>query len=311
MSLSSLDDPVTRRWGVAFIVATLMATRGLKKKSLSASGAVAAWCVGFLTLGCSTRMGLVLIVFYQMGSWVTKIQQGKKAVLTEDHKEGGQRSAAQVLSCSLPGVVIALLRWGWMGLEDSLVDFESDPTGSSLTCAYLGFFACCAGDTFSSEIGELSQSPPMLITTLSQVPRGTNGGVSFLGSAAALVGGVLMGATMILVGRSLPPPLATEGEAPSQTPLLVLGAISGFLGSMLDSLMGAVVQVTYYSQERKCVVSSESASKAALASGQVVRISGRDWLSNTQVNAWSATIIAIASGYLGGSLWTGMGSEVG
>jgi uncharacterized membrane protein len=50
---------------IAFSIATLMAWRGMRKKSLSKSGAIAAWCVGFLSVGSGLR-GFVLLVFYQV-----------------------------------------------------------------------------------------------------------------------------------------------------------------------------------------------------------------------------------------------------
>ncbi len=36
-----------------------------------------------------------------------------------------------------------------------MVDFGTDPYGSFLLCAYIGFYACCTGDTWSSECGIL------------------------------------------------------------------------------------------------------------------------------------------------------------
>ena len=47
----------------AFAIAALMAGRGLKKKSLTLSGALAAFIVGFLSISCGPR-GFLLLLFY-------------------------------------------------------------------------------------------------------------------------------------------------------------------------------------------------------------------------------------------------------
>lgn len=52
----------------AFAVAALMAVRGLKRKSLSPSGALAAWIVGFLSISCGPR-GFLLLLFYLVSKW--------------------------------------------------------------------------------------------------------------------------------------------------------------------------------------------------------------------------------------------------
>ena len=50
---------------LGIIAATYLAKKGQKRKSLSTSGAIAAWMVGFLSIACGNR-GFVLFMFYQV-----------------------------------------------------------------------------------------------------------------------------------------------------------------------------------------------------------------------------------------------------
>jgi hypothetical protein len=70
-------------------------------------------------------------------------------------------------------------------------------------------------------------SSPVLITTLRPCPRGTNGGVSLVGTAASALGGVCVAC----VYSALAP---DSGMA--FTAWAVLGFLAGFGGSMVDSV---------------------------------------------------------------------------
>ena len=53
----------TKSTALGIVIASLMAIRGWKRKSLTPSGAIAAWIVGFCSISCGMR-GFLLLLFY-------------------------------------------------------------------------------------------------------------------------------------------------------------------------------------------------------------------------------------------------------
>ena len=147
----ALDMAVVVRACIALFIAVMLALRGKKKKSLSTSGAAAAFFVGFLSFLASYRFGVCLILFYQSSSSLTKYKGEVKKKLEADYKEVGQRNYMQVFSCSLLATILAMVYFAVEG-NDAPVDFTAHPRRSFLLCAYLGHYGCCAGDTWASEL---------------------------------------------------------------------------------------------------------------------------------------------------------------
>lgn len=280
-------------WICALLIALLLAAHGLRKKSLSKSGALAAFSVGLLGWGCGPRFGLTMILFYYSSSKLTKWKGDFKRKYEEDYKEGGQRDASQVLSCSAPAVAVGLVHF-LMGFEpSSVLDIQSYSVATVMKSFILGFYACCCGDTWASEIGILDKQPKavLVLPPFSSVPKGTNGGVSLLGTLGSLLGGIFIGLVFWL----------TSGCAGGVLQLLwqlFLGILGGVGGSILDSIMGATMQASYWDPQTHKVVSNPAAiteekAKGLLGGSRLQRITGYNILSNHAVNILSATLTGL------------------
>ena len=107
---------------VPLLLASVLAVHGLRRKSLSPSGAIAAFVVGFLMMSAgSSVFGVSLIVFYLTGSRATKVGKTLKAQLEEGHQEAGYRTGWQVLCNSFSAFIASLL---WSAMFGKSAGFE-------------------------------------------------------------------------------------------------------------------------------------------------------------------------------------------
>ena len=263
---------------VPFLFATALSVNGLRKRSLSPSGAAAAFLTGISMLSLPLRTpGIVLIAFYLLGSSATHAGQLRKAELEDGHDSAmtGYRSAAQVFSNSASALV-ATLAWGalhapgypgvkvaealfgvrsfrytnetWCPLDAGITHGWSRallfivlgcvlishpfPSASHALIGPRRHFACCMGDTLASELGILSTSPPILLTTLKTVPPGTNGALSLIGTAASIGGGMAMG-WMMWAALSVENAVCRDQTGDLFLLLLGWGAVAGGMGSLV------------------------------------------------------------------------------
>ena len=92
--------------------------------------------------------------------------------------------------------------------------------------AFAGALAAATADTWASEIGRHSRTPPRLITNGTPVPTGTDGGMTLLGTAAGIAGAGLIAALSYVLGQRDAPAIA----------------VAGVVGMLVDSMLGATVQ---------------------------------------------------------------------
>jgi uncharacterized protein (TIGR00297 family) len=247
------------------LLASLLTARALRKKNLTRAGCVTAWFVGFFTATQGAAATTSLLVFFFSSSHITKLGKDvKKKVEGSAYHETGNRSAWQVLCNGGTATVIAAS--AYFGLCSSLSD-------RAVLLSIVAHYAACQGDTWSSELGVLSSQQPRLILGFRKVPRGTNGAVTAHGTAAAAVGGLVLGAATAACLTFYPVP----GCAPAET--IVLAAAAAVGGSIVDSVLGQCLQ-------RSCVDASGCVSES-----EGRHISGVALLSNNSVNFLSALLV--------------------
>lgn len=271
---------------------------GLKKKSLDLTGAIAAVIVGFILTLSNLCFFASCITFFLTSSKLTRFKSDIKEKIEDDFKKGGQRNWIQVFCNGGIPTLLALFYMIDVGIGEHAIDYAKDFTASVLSVAVLGSFACSCGDTWASEIGTvISSHVPVLITTFSKVPVGTNGGITITGTIASILGGTMIGLayfitllTLLTIRRII--------AVPPQWPVILIGCLGGFLGSMFDSILGATLQYSGYCSVKKCVVHKPSPT--------VKHISGRAILDNHAVNFVSCLLTSVVMPIIGYFLWRGL-----
>ncbi|XP_071792179.1 transmembrane protein 19-like [Asterias amurensis] len=273
------------RWLLTVTLPLFLATNGLRKKSVTSGGAILGYIVGFIMLMASYSFFMALLAFYYTASKATTFKAEMKKKIETDYKEGGQRDWLQVVCNAGIPMSLAIIYLIDSGFRDLPLDFSRryDTTWTAL--ALMSSFACCCGDTWSSEIGSVMGSKtPRLITTLSKVPVGTNGAISTVGILSSIVGGFMVGCGFyigLLISFSSP---VFKTSTP-QWPVIFFAAIAGLVGSLIDSLLGALFQYSAYDQRTHRVVS--------VASTTTEHISGWPILDGNGVNVLSSLLTSM------------------
>ena len=155
----------------------------------------------------------------------------------------------------------------------------------ALSC--LSSLACCCGDTWASEVGSVIGGTPRLITNWRVVPKGTNGGVTLIGTLCSLAGGLLVGVAYWITEAVI---IKLNSDTSisimwSVIPYALIGASAGLFGSLIDSLLGATIQFSGYSEKLDKIVGTPGRG--------VTHISGFNIISNHSVNLLSSLFTAL------------------
>ena len=202
---------------LACLINMMLAFTALAAGTVTLSGAVMGAVLGAIVyMGWGYKSFALMVLFFVLGSAATRWGYARKAALRVAERRGGRRSWREAMANLLAGAFFAAMV--------ILTHHEA-----AFLAALIASFAEAAGDTISSELGQVMSAKAYLITTFKPVRAGENGGVSLAGTLAGFL------ASTLVVALAFALHLCTIGPA-----LIVLGA--AFLGNLFDSLLGATIE---------------------------------------------------------------------
>ena len=232
-------------------------------RTLSMSGAFAAALIGTLAVAAGWSWGVLLLSLFVSASGLSKVGEGKKTERTGSIIEKvGARDASQVLA---NGGVFAAAALGQILLPSSI-----------WFAMAAGALAASAADTWATEVGTLAGGEPVSIISRKRVPTGTSGGVTFVGTVAAVAGALFIAV------------VATLARWPVAFTAITLGGVGGALA---DSVLGGTLQA-----RRWCDVCAMSTERRVHNCGRTTRpAGGLAGFDNDLVNAVCSGVGALVA----------------
>jgi uncharacterized protein (TIGR00297 family) len=211
-----------RNLALPALISVLFALFAWLLGGVTVSGAIAGFGVAFtLFAAVGWQMFGVLLVVFLLTWAATRIGRRRKTRrgLLEPST---RRTASQVVANVGLAAYFVAVSVAVRPLSDLFVQ-------SALLMATLAVLAEAAADTCASEIGKAFGGKTFLITSRREVPAGTDGGVSWWGTVAALVAAI---ATVAIANHWLP--LGHLGIA--------VVTLAATLATFVDSVLGATLE---------------------------------------------------------------------
>jgi uncharacterized protein (TIGR00297 family) len=263
---------------IGSVLGILIALLAWRARALSHSGAWGAAIIGGLIFGLGgLAWATLLLAFFISSSVLSRTFGTKKSSLSEKFAKGSQRDWEQVMANGGLGAGLAIIH--------TLLPEQSWPW-----FAFTGAMAAVNADTWSTELGVLNPTPPRLINNGKLVERGTSGGISQLGSLAALGGAVFIA---VLAGIF---PIGGSSSWESFTSMLAATTLGGLGGAFFDSYLGATVQAIYWCPS--CQKQTEH-HPLHICETHTSQMRGWRWMNNDVVNF----VASITGALLAISVW--------
>ncbi len=238
---------------LAFLFAFLIVLISYRFKFLSSSGMVGTFMLAVIIFGVGGwKWTVPILTFFILSSIISKIGKERKKKFELVFEKSSARDIFQVFANGGVAGVVAIVYHFYQN--------------EILYYVYLASVSAAMFDTWATEIGTLLLSKPRLITTFEPVEPGTSGGVSIKGTIGGIVGSFLVfsSATFWIEWDFVK---------------LIIVLLAGFIGSFVDSLLGATIQAQY-----RCEVCSKVTERKFHCNESAELIRGNRWFNNDLVN---------------------------
>ena len=245
----------------------------VKRKMLTYGGAFTAAILGtVIFFAAGPGKLLPLLLFFASSSLIGRLTRDSS--VEGDSKHQQPRDSIQVLANG--GVYGALcICVAYAAKYDPLPVDDFD----GFTVLLLITAAVANADTWSSELGQYFRQPTYDLLKWRRVPAGLSGGVSAAGTLAGVVGA----GVIAVLGYWL------LNEPDHGTILTITGV--GFLGMLLDSVLGSLLQATYQDPA--------TGQRSDVEHPGFVLVSGFPWMTNDLVN-FLAILLTVGGAYVFG-----------
>lgn len=198
-------------------------------KFLTISGSLGTFVLALLIYGFGGwQWTLPILLFFVSSSFLSKIREKKNPLVSNYFEKSGSRDFYQVFANGGLGGILVVVNNFYPHIICYII--------------YSAIIASSCADTWATEIGTMTKHKTINILKLRPVEQGSSGGVSSAGFSGSLLGALFISLISVLWIDN------------NRLDFILLIVSAGFAASVIDSILGASVQIQYKCKECKRIV---------------------------------------------------------
>lgn len=246
---------------ISIVLSFLLALFAYIKKSLTNKALLVAFTFSVIITYFGGLPYFLMLLTVFLGTVIaSKIKKEERLKVNKVIEKSGKKDVYQILANVLVGTVFIII-----------YEFTKNVI---FLVSYASVMAEALSDSLASDIGVLSKKDPINILTLKKSVPGLSGNISLLGLASSFIGSLLIALIFLLFNNNFL--------------YFLIITFSGFIGALIDSILGATIQVKY-----ECINCSIETEKEYHCNKECKKIKGFKYINNDAVNFLSNLVSGI------------------